>query len=261
METLEPRWVLSANVGFAVATISSAASQMVVADFHLAVSDSTTSVPCEKGIKTTVELPTTDVRMPASNLPEGSIQRSDRPFPPLNTVTEETVRMPESNIPEGTIQRSDRPFPPLTENAAPTLPTTVSQDAIDPFELTVLPLRGAAQVSLKEGVAPVLGPRLMPRAQVVLPELSQLKNLRIPIVLHPTNVDSAAALHVKTSTTVQVEVTTQIERAAALANSGRKIGSDPPAQSIRAAAAFDNAFAELAGRSLKLPGWRGMSAF
>jgi hypothetical protein len=231
MESLERRCVLSANFGLAGAPISGAASQMVVADFTPVVSDTTTSAPSESAANSTVELPTTKVRMPVSNLPEGIIQRFDRPFPPINVVTEEPVRMPESsNIPEGPIQRFARPFPPINE------------------------------ASLNAGVAPVIGPRLVPRTQVVLTELPQLKNLRSPLVLHAPNVESVAVLQVRALTTAQVEVT-QIERAAALANSGRKISSVPPAESMRVAAAFDNALAELASHSLKMFGLRGICAF
>lgn len=257
IESLERRCLLSVSMGLVGTTTGNAANQLVVADFNSVASSTTTCVLPEAVINSTVELPTTEVQMPGSSIPEGTIQRFDRAFPPINVVTEETVRMPEkSEIPEGTIQRFDRPFPPIYVNAAGNPFKALPAASTNPFVSTVLPkIHRSASFHLAGNVGSnpvsILGPRLLPSSpDVPLPSLPSRE-------AHPISSPDAAGcgLNIERHAVLRVGLKTGdsnvINRQSESGDTAKKNHIEQLRLPNRESAARDIALLELTSRELK----------
>lgn len=252
LESLERRCVLSASIGLTGVTIRAATNPTAVADFRPAVSNSTIRLPSETPPNSTVDLSTIEAKMPAG-LPEGTIERLEHPFPPLNTVPEEVARMPETGADR--IQLRDMPFPPLYTTASPNSPTGQLHAPPDPFVSTVLP-RTLDRASVQSGLSGdsaktrLIGPRLLPRT-VSVPVATLSSN---DAAASPTS-DAGGRSTVGTRLVVPVNLKTTAVNAFARPSSQGEIAKkvdEQPRPPVLAIAARDIALMELASRAFKM---------
>ena len=163
---LEVRNLLAADVESVWAPLQSVSGSDVVGAIKIINVDAIVGAgarsraPSTPSKQVVVEPPTTEVKLPESEIPEGTFERVERRSPPINIIAEQVIRMPEkSGIPEGTIQLVDRPRPPVNVIAVATGPAFLEcpTDLIAPVrsQTRFEGAQAAAAVVIEQEPAPI----------------------------------------------------------------------------------------------------------